>query len=145
MASIRRVTPFLATRDLTTTVAFYKDHLGFRVAALHPPEAPTMAILSAGDAEKGGSAAEVIFEATLWPGPTSMTGQIVLDLGPQGRGSSRVDALANALRGHTTIEWGPEVFGYGRRECSVRDPNGYSLVLSEETDDAPTCSGERAS
>lgn len=55
MASIRRVTPFLATSDLTTTVAFYTDHLGFRVAALHPPDAPTMAILSVGDSEVGGA------------------------------------------------------------------------------------------
>lgn len=87
----------------------------------------------------------MIFEATLWPGPTTLTGQIVLDLGPQGAGPSRVDTLAAALRGHATIEWGPEVFGDGRRECSVRDPDGYSLVLSEETDDAPTWPGERPS
>lgn len=35
--------------------------------------------------------------------------------------------------------WGPEVYHYGRREFSIRDPNGYELIFSEPTDDPPTC------
>jgi hypothetical protein len=37
------------------------------------------------------------------------------------------------------VEWGPEVYRYARRELAVRDPNGYLVILSEETSDPPTC------
>ena len=29
------------------------------------------------------------------------------------------------------IEWGPEVYDYGRREFAIKDNNGYLLALSE--------------
>jgi len=28
------------------------------------------------------------------------------------------------------IEWGPEVYGYGRREFAIKDCNGYTLTFS---------------
>ncbi|MBI2486260.1 MAG: hypothetical protein HYW01_04735 [Deltaproteobacteria bacterium] len=37
------------------------------------------------------------------------------------------------------IEWGPEVYHYGRREFAIRDCNGYILSFSEPTDEPPTC------
>lgn len=37
------------------------------------------------------------------------------------------------------IEWGPEVYFYGRREFGFRDPDGNLIVLSEKTDAAVTC------
>ena len=43
------------------------------------------------------------------------------------------------IRDDVQVEWGPEVYDYGCREFSVKDPNGYSLIFSEETDDEPTC------
>jgi hypothetical protein len=36
------------------------------------------------------------------------------------------------------IEWGPEVYSYGRREFAVRDPDGYLVIFTEPTDEAPT-------
>ena len=39
------------------------------------------------------------------------------------------------------VEWGPEVYAYGRREFAVRDPTGAMLIFSEETDDPATCEG----
>jgi len=38
------------------------------------------------------------------------------------------------------IEWGPEVYSYGRREFAVRDPNRYLLIFTEVTTDPPSTS-----
>jgi hypothetical protein len=40
------------------------------------------------------------------------------------------------LAGVVPIEWGPEVYFYGRREFAVRDPDGYLLIFTEPTDEA---------
>jgi hypothetical protein len=37
-----------------------------------------------------------------------------------------------------TIEWGPEVYFYHRREFAFHDPDGHLIVISEETDDPVT-------
>jgi hypothetical protein len=42
-------------------------------------------------------------------------------------------------RDHATVEWGPEVYSYGRRELGFRDPDGSWVILSEVTSDPPTC------
>jgi hypothetical protein len=81
----------------------------------------------------------MIFDLALWPGAPGMTGQLLRDLGRQRGGPSRVLALLDRVRGHATVEWGPEVFECGRRECSIKDPNGCSIVLSEETDAPASC------
>lgn len=136
---VRAVTPFLAARDLRATVAFYTGHLGFRAVTLHPPQAPTLAVLDSTDHATGARLGSIIFDSTLWPGEPAMTGQVHLDLGPQGNGPSRVVALLERMGDAAKVEWGPEVFGYGRRECAIKDPNGYNVVLSEQTDDAVDC------
>lgn len=133
----RAIVPCLGTRDLRATVAFYTEHLGFTTRLLHPPERPTLAILDAPGAD-GGSCATLMFDASLWPGDPAMTGQLVLDFGARGNGPSRVLGALERVRAHTSVDWGPEVYPYGRREVSIRDPNGYVLVLSEETDEPPT-------
>ena len=53
-----------------------------------------------------------------------------------------VQRLHDALKRTVRIEWGPEVYFYGRREFAVLDPDGYLVIFSEETDDTPTCSEE---
>jgi hypothetical protein len=42
------------------------------------------------------------------------------------------------VKDRVAIEWGPEVYDYGRREFALRDPDGYLVIFSEETDDPPT-------
>jgi uncharacterized glyoxalase superfamily protein PhnB len=48
-------------------------------------------------------------------------------------------ALHASIAKQTTIEWGPEVYSYGRREFGFRDPDGNWVILSEVTSDPPTC------
>ncbi|MFG0258497.1 MAG: VOC family protein [Phycisphaerales bacterium JB043] len=126
MSESVRVSPFLSTRDIDRTVAFYRDHLGFTIETLDPPDAPTLAVLDRGDAT-------LIFDSTLWSGEPNLTGQIYFDLSstpPADQGSDELDLLCSRLGKHTTILWGPETFEYGRREFSCLDPNGYALVFS---------------
>ena len=47
--------------------------------------------------------------------------------------------LHEALKGKVTIEWGPEVYFYHRREFAFHDPDGHLIIISEETDDPVTC------
>ena len=134
----RGITPFLAARDLEQTAAFYAELLGFRVALRHPPERPTLLVLES-EADEGRSV-ELLFDTSLWSGPPALTGQLVLDLGELGATEpSRVLRLLERIGERAELLWGPEVYGYGRREASVRDPNGYAVVLSERTDEPPTC------
>lgn len=135
MSTFRRTSPFLATRDIARTVEFYTIVLGFRVESLHPADAPTLAILDR-DVQPGGGGASIIFDSSLWSDMPTLTGQIHFDLAPGG-----VMEIFGRVQGHAEILWGPEVYEYGRREFSCRDPNGYALVFSELTNDPPTCAG----
>ena len=46
--------------------------------------------------------------------------------------------LFRALDGRVGVDWGPEVYTYGRREFAIRDPDLYQIVFSEETEDEAT-------
>jgi hypothetical protein len=48
-------------------------------------------------------------------------------------------SVHSALAEKVVIEWGPEVYWYGRREFSFRDPDGYAIIISEQTSDPPDC------
>lgn len=135
---IRKITPFLAARSIDETIGFYTRHLGLRVAKLHPADGPTLVFLEVPGAGEDTECPSLIFDTSLWPGEPRMTGQLHVDFGHKGAGESRVLAVLDRIRPHTTVEWGPEVYHYGRRECSIKDPNGYSIVLSEETEEEPT-------
>ena len=123
------ITPALKVVDLDETIAFYTGHLGFAVDSLWPKDAPTFCILDHGPTH-------LMFHTEPYEaaeGPPLMTGQLHIDL------EGGVMELFENLKDHHEILWGPEVYSYGRREFSVRDPNGYRLVFSERTNEKPTC------
>lgn len=123
-------TPDLFTAELEATLAFYTETLGFTVNTLWPTDEPSMCIL-----DRDG--ASLMFHTERWDAEevAHLTGQIRIDV-------ADCSALHAAVveRGSTEVLWGPEVFEYGRREFSVRDPNGYRLVFSEATSEPATCS-----
>lgn len=125
-------TPDLFTTRLEETIAFYTKVLGFTVETLWPEEGPSLCILDRGQAS-------VMFHTDRWDGEeeSQLTGQIRIDVD---------DCLAMhaAVLEHpdADILWGPDVYEYGRREFSVRDPNGYRLVLSEVVDGGTSCEGQ---
>ena len=75
----------------------------------------------------------MFYVSTDGPGPEpTMTGQLRLDM-------EGVTPFYDAIRDRVQTEWGPEVYSYGRREVSILDCNGYSLIFSEATSDPATC------
>lgn len=121
MAMFKATTPMLKTRDLQETVDFYVEVLDFRVDALWPEDHPTLCHLDRDDVH-------LIFDVNAdWDAPGSsptLTGQLVFEI-------DDVAVLHDALSDRVEILWGPEDYDYGRREFSIRDPNGYRLVFSQ--------------
>jgi uncharacterized glyoxalase superfamily protein PhnB len=127
----RTIEARLHVNDLAKSLQFYVQVLGFRVTSVFPDaRAPVFAMLArdqvylqlggAGGTRAQGSPST----CTLW-----------LDV-------TEALSLCEELRAKTAIEWGPEVYFYGRREFAVRDPDGNGIVFSEETSDPPTCQNE---
>lgn len=121
------VTPSLFTTNIASTVEFYTRHLGFTLDTLWPAEEPTVAILDHGPVH-------LLFYAERLdsPGEPTMSGELRFDV-------EEVQAFHDRIASEVEVLWGPEVYHYGRREFSIRDPNGYALIFSEPTDDPVTC------
>jgi len=123
------VVPRLPVADLGRTIAFYIRVLGFQVSVLWPDDRPTFAILDRDAVSLG------FFT------PDAHRGQVTIGTADLYLGTEDVPGLHAAIKDVVTVEWGPEVYVYGRREFAVRDPDGYLLIFTEPTDDPPTCDG----
>lgn len=112
--TFRRLTPMLRTPDLPGTLAFYRDVLGFELAA---------GALEHGWLSLRRDSAELMLsglndhEGDTAPG---FTGSLYLEV-------ADVEALWEAVRDHASICYTPETFSYGMREFAVYDNNGYLL------------------
>jgi catechol 2,3-dioxygenase-like lactoylglutathione lyase family enzyme len=128
MSNFRAKTSYarLPVNDLQRSIAFYTDGAGFAVETLYPDDEPTFAALRNGDVH-----IEVYVAA---PGQGGVHAGIVIE-------GSGVVKVYEAVKSKYEIEWGPEVFHYGFREFSVKDPDGHSIIFSEETEDPATCDG----
>jgi catechol 2,3-dioxygenase-like lactoylglutathione lyase family enzyme len=128
MSRFQLVTPRVPVADLRRTITFYTQLLGFRIDVLWPEDAPMFCILHR-DQVRIGFFMPDEHRPEAKPGGS----ELYLDVD---------DALALhlQLKERVAIEWGPEVFFYGRREFAIRDPDGYLLIFAETTDDPPTCS-----
>lgn len=123
--TITDITPRLPVGDLQRTISFYRQTLGFRIEVSWPDEHPSFVVLTRDKASVGfylhnEHRTGAIGDAELY---------VEVD-----------DAMAfhAALLGKVPIEWGPEVYSYGRLEFGIRDPDSYLLIFSELTNDAPT-------
>ncbi len=126
-ALLQGVIPRLPVLDLGRTVAFYSRVLGFRISLLFPEEAPIFCVLDRDSISLG-------FFTTDQTRIEVVIGTVELYLAVED-----VQALFVEIRDQVFIEWGPEVYVYGRREFAIRDPDGYLLIFTEPTDDLPTC------
>ena len=125
MTRYLRVTPRLPVSDLTRTVEFYTAVLGFTAGDAWPQDRPTFAILVRD---------EVALHFYVADGAVSVgSGAIYIDVDDGER-------VFEHLAGRVAVDWGPEVYWYGRYEFSFKDPNGYDIVISQRTDRTPTCS-----
>ncbi|MGH7469153.1 MAG: VOC family protein [Longimicrobiales bacterium] len=119
------VVPRLPVQDLNRTIRFYADLLGFQCTLLWPDHLPTFAILDRDEVSLQ------FYLAGSQPGTQSGHGILSFDVNDaRGVHATLVDRVA--------IEWGPDVYTYGRREFAILDPDGYMVIFSEQTGDAPT-------
>ena len=125
MPRIKAIEARLAVADVARSVAFFQTTLGFRTTTLWPQQQAEFAILDRDGLRvqlgKYGKGARPHAGASLW-----------LDV-------EDLAALHAHVKGLVNIEWGPEVYAYGRREFGFRDPDGNWVILSEPTSDPPTC------
>ncbi|HVY88719.1 MAG TPA: VOC family protein [Hyphomonadaceae bacterium] len=117
------VSPRLPIRDLERTIAFYEDLLGFEAGDPWPEDDPSFVLMRRDN---------VVLQFILAQ-PNEPVGHVTISLNVD-------DAMAihQAIASKVAIEWGPEVYWYGRREFSFRDPDGYALIISAETSDPVT-------
>ena len=127
MPQFLTIEPRLHVHDFGRALAFYRDVLGFDVTTLFPPQRPTFAMLRRDRAclQLGGIGGDRVQDSP-------STCSLWID-------SADVRGLLARLQGRVAVEWGPEVYFYGRREFGIRDPDGNLLVFSEATSDPPTC------
>src|SRR5262245_10690810 len=126
MVRFKQVTPRVLVTDLRRTITFYKNSLGFQVDVLWPEKKPMFCILTRDEVSLG------FFEADEHrKGGSPGSSELHIEI-------EDVADLHQSIKDRVTIEWGPEVYFYGRREFAVRDPDGYLVIFSEPTDDPPT-------
>jgi catechol 2,3-dioxygenase-like lactoylglutathione lyase family enzyme len=124
MVRLLKVSPRLPVRNLARTVEFYTSVLDFETGGLWPAHEPTFVILERDDTVLQFHVSEHSDHCGF--------GTISID-------TDDARSVHAALTGKVTIEWGPEVYWYGRREFSFRDPDGYAVIISEQTSDPPDC------
>src|SRR5262245_31959076 len=104
------VSPRLLVKDLKATVQFYLDVLGFDDWSGWPENEPTFAVVS-----RDGVVLQ--FQQSEAEPQTAATTTLHFTV-------AEVRAVLNQIGNRATIEWGPEVYSYGRRELAVRDCDG---------------------
>jgi catechol 2,3-dioxygenase-like lactoylglutathione lyase family enzyme len=115
--AFKGITPFLKTKDLAHTIQFYVDVLGFVVDSKWPADNPTDCILDNGHVHLAFGT-----DPQNWYPDPALSGQLWIEV-------DDVTALHANVAGKVAIEWGPEVYSYGRREFAIKDPNGYLLTF----------------
>ena len=122
MPRTKAVEPRLPVSDVGKSITFYCQQLGFTLGATFPEDSPAFALLSR---EQVGI--QLIQADEYHPAGTFT---IWLDV-------EEVLKEHERLVQNVAIEWGPEVYGYGRREFAILDPDGHRIIFSEPTDEAP--------
>jgi catechol 2,3-dioxygenase-like lactoylglutathione lyase family enzyme len=124
-ARLLSVLPRLPVRNLTRTIEFYTSVLDFKMnGSPSPANEPTFVIL----ARDG-----VVLQFHVSE-QSDQCGFAAISID-----TDDARSVHAAVADKVTIDWGPEVYWYGRREFSFKDPDGYAVIISEHTDDPPDC------
>jgi uncharacterized glyoxalase superfamily protein PhnB len=123
--------PLLQVYDMPTSLAFYRDLLGFEVILTAPPGPVThWAMLRNGDMRLMlNSKYEFDYARPLEPDRTSGRGDFILYVTCED-----AEAAYHELqtRGWTDVEE-PTTAPYGMREVQIRDPDGFRICLQHKT------------
>jgi uncharacterized glyoxalase superfamily protein PhnB len=126
--AFKSLAPNLMVEDVTRAIAFYRDTLGFEVAAKQPDEgAPVWAMLSAGGVSLMFQARQSLEEEL-----PQLTGQ------PIGASQSLyisvddADALYLSIHNTAHVLKEPQTSFYGAREFYIQDLDGYILCFASD-------------
>lgn len=124
MIQFLHVIPRLPVTDLRRTLAFYAEVLGFSIDLVWPSDRPTFAILQRDTTRVS------FFEPNEHQGAPGYA-ELYVEV-------TEASELYALIHDRVAIEWGPEVYSYGRREFAARDPDRYLVIFTEPTSDPYT-------
>ena len=129
--AFKRLTPTLIVDgDLTRTLAFYRDLLGFQQVAVASEEGvPTWALMKSGAVELMFEARASFLEEAPWRpilDGVPLGGTFVLYLEVDG-----IDELYNRIKTQVDLVFELADHEYGMREFTMRDCNGYVLAFGQ--------------
>ncbi len=130
--TFKSLTPNLMVEDVTQTIAFYRDVLGFTVTATQPEDAtPVWAMLQAGEVKLMFQARQSLEEELpqLMGQPIAASQTLYIEV-------DDADALHHDIASQAQIIKEPQTSFYGAREVTIQDPNGYLLCFSSPASDA---------
>lgn len=129
---LKKLTPNLVVSNVEKSVAFYRDVLGFTLAATVPEASPyVFAIVQSGGVEVFLNAPEpAIAEYPAFAGKP-IGGTLTLYIEVKG-----IRSLYDALRSRTRIVTPLEKKFYGVTEFVIQDPDGYLITFGEHGEHA---------
>lgn len=129
---LKKLTPNLVVSNVEKSVAFYRDVLGFTLAATVPEASPyVFAIVQSGGVEVFLNAPEpAIAEYPAFAGKP-IGGTLTLYIEVKG-----IRSLYDALRWRTRIVTPLEKKFYGVTEFVIQDPDGYLITFGEHGEHA---------
>lgn len=133
--SFGRLVPMLTTDDLSGTIAFYRDTLGFEVTGTYPEDNPNWCYLKRGDSHLMFSTLDELDhdhdehehdegEEHHHQGPTGVWTLYVYP--------DDVDSLWDRLKEQAPVAYPMHETPYGMREFGIRDPNGFTLSFGKD-------------
>lgn len=139
------ITPNLMVSNLSDSLAFYCDLLGFSLRMAVTADRKVISDGSRSDdliyaqIVRGNAELMLQFKESMvqdnpaaFPADTQTGGSVTLYI----QGES-VGTLAATLRGRADIIRDPEISWYGMRELTIRDPDGYIIVFGEPSGPPP--------
>lgn len=127
-AQFLTVTPNLVVTDIARSTAFYRDILGFTIAATVPDQAPFAFVwLRRGNVNIFLNDRRTVAEHDPELAKKPIGGSFTIYIAMTG-----IDEFYAQIAARATVVDPLETKFYGMRECLLADPDGYLLTFAEE-------------
>ena len=121
---LKKLTPNIVVSSIETSLAFYRDVLGFKVTMSVPDPAPYVFVgLQSGPVEVFINAAEIMPEKVSFGNSLSLYVEVV-----------DIKALHESLRPQVPIAIPLEKKFYGMTEFAIHDPDGHMIIFAQQGD-----------